>query len=390
MAINDIIKSEFKQFTCPISGNKITQLTDYLCHSYHFYFTNEDLWDNKKQMLIASHRNNSHNLYSVNLDTGETRQLTDFPSGAKPNFQCAEVSLTRNECYFSLDNKLIIALDLDTCEQRTLYKIPQGYNAGMLNITADGKFICLETAQDLSDKIRMNTANGYIGFREYSAARPHCQIIAIDVDDASSRVIYEENFWLGHVNTSPTLADKLTFCHEGPWVDIEQRMWLLDINTGKANPLRQQVPDEALGHEYWFADGKHIGYHGRIGKGKREETNHIFGWISYDNTNVKEYDFPFISNHFHSIDEKLIVGDCTAGGDIVIWKLNDDDTYADPRILANHRGSFHTQILHPHPRMFYNADGQLQVVFTADPDGYGNVYITDVPDDLNSLPLAEK
>jgi len=56
--------------------------------------------------------------------------------------------------------------------------------------------------------------------------------------------------------------------------------------------------------------------------------------------------------------------------------------------LAVHRGSFHVQILHVHPRMFAGRDGQIRVLYSADPQGYGNVYVADVPE-FESLPEAE-
>jgi oligogalacturonide lyase len=42
------------------------------------------------------------------------------------------------------------------------------------------------------------------------------------------------------------------------------------------------------------------------------------------------------------------------------------------------------QRLQVHPR--FSVDG-LQVVFTADPDGYGNLYLVDVPD-FDGLPVV--
>jgi oligogalacturonide lyase len=45
-------------------------------------------------------------------------------------------------------------------------------------------------------------------------------------------------------------------------------------------------------------------------------------------------------------------------------------------VLAWHRGSFHTQALHVHPTVF---DEGRRVLYTADPQGYGQVFVVDVP-----------
>ncbi|NLD43281.1 MAG: oligogalacturonide lyase, partial [Chloroflexi bacterium] len=46
------------------------------------------------------------------------------------------------------------------------------------------------------------------------------------------------------------------------------------------------------------------------------------------------------------------------------------------------RGSFHTQRVHVHPT--FNSAG-TQVAYTADPQGYGQVFLVDIPD-FGSLP----
>jgi oligogalacturonide lyase len=47
-----------------------------------------------------------------------------------------------------------------------------------------------------------------------------------------------------------------------------------------------------------------------------------------------------------------------------------------PRVLCEHRSSFHVQIVHVHPR--FSPDGSY-VTYTSDVAGYGNVYQVGVP-----------
>ena len=302
MALGETFAAEGRRFADPLTKTPIRQFTDYRAHSHHLYFTNSGLWDEGGRLLIGSHRNNAANLYSVELSSGRTTQLTDFPPEAKPNLQCSFVNPRRVEAYFTCAGELL-ALDLRTLRRRAIYRSPDGYNTGMLSCTADGKTVCMAVSQDLSEKIRMDVGHGYVGFAEYSAAHPHCRIVGIPTGGGEARVLHEEKFWLSHVNTSHVLPDVLTFCHEGPWDAVEQRMWTLNVATGSVQPLQPQVPGEAIGHEYWFADGKRVGYHGR------KDGVHRFGWVWWNGRSGEEYDFPHGSFHFHSMDETLIVGD---------------------------------------------------------------------------------
>jgi oligogalacturonide lyase len=385
MGSGQIFPSEKRAYKDPVSGANIEQLTDWRCHNYHLYFTNNGFWDSGRRVLVGSHRNNASNLFSLELVSGEMTQLTDYGPSDKANFQNAFVSPVRDEVYYGCADE-VIALDMRTFKRRTIYRKPQGYNLGNHSVTADGMMVCISVPQDLSDKIRMDLKNGYIGFHEYHAAKPHCMIMGVPVDGGKERIIFQDKTWIGHINTSPGLNDALTFCHEGPWHKVDQRMWLLNIASGKATKLRPQVPGEAVGHEYWFVDGKRVGYHGK------KDGNARFGWITADSTRNQEYDFPFVSWHFHSMDENIVVGD--GKGDrkfLMLWRLR-DGKYEQPRVLAENRCSFHTQAVHAHPRVFKDTDGRTKVLYTSDPAGYGNVYIVDVGDidDLPPVPIPRQ
>ena len=52
--------------------------------------------------------------------------------------------------------------------------------------------------------------------------------------------------------------------------------------------------------------------------------------------------------------------------------------------MLDHRGSFHAQILHVHPR--FSPDGS-QILFASDATGYGNLHLIDTPD-FDALPDA--
>ncbi|MDB5084982.1 MAG: Oligogalacturonide lyase, partial [Bacilli bacterium] len=278
-------------------------------------------------------------------------------------------------------------------QEEVLYQLPSGYRFGNLSSTADGKTLCFGLIEDLSSLIKTNLKVGYAGFEETEAHRPHSQICTLSLINGQSQVIHEERRWIGHINTSPTQAHLLSFCHEGPWEKVDHRIWVMDMNAGSIWKVRSDAPGQYAGHEYWHADGVHIGYHGFTETLEREDGKFI-GSIRYDNSEREEYEFPYQNMHIHSNDFNVIVGDGQQASAyhgeryqdcIFVWKKT-ENAMEGPHILCKHRGSFHIQNIHVHPR--FSTDG-TQVLFTSDRTGYGNVYLADVPE-VDSLPLLQQ
>jgi oligogalacturonide lyase len=365
---------EWKTFQDPVSGATVRQLTDYKGHSSHFYFTNPCWYADLQKMLFISDRENCTNLFSIDLGSGEITQLTGLGPGEEGIGGLNVSPLGDQAIYYHGDT--LMALDLASLDERALYTRPEGYVGGGTNVTADGRYVCTGHFKDLSDQFHVDLGHGYVGFREIWEARPHSQIVKVALDGSGSEVAFEEDYWLGHLNTSPRHAELMTYCHEGPWNLVENRIWGLNLESGETWQVRPNAPDEAIGHEYWMVDGEHIGYHGRTPDGP------VYGSIRYDNTDQIEAPFTYGSTHFHSLTLDLIVGDGSrADPYLLLWRFR-DGAFEGPKVLAWHRGSFHTQRVHVHPS--FSPDGQY-VVYTADPQGYGQVFTVDVRE-FDALP----
>jgi len=371
---------ECKDYEDPRSGAHVRQLTNYMGHSHHPYFTNPGWYAGGRKLLFGSDRENRTNLFGLHLRTGEITQLTDLeyvPPPHETNFQRVSVNPVRDEAYFWYELKMF-ALDLQTLEMRPLWQMPKGFLEGNLSCTADGKYVCTSIFEDLSEQIRIDYNRGYVGFKETFEARPLSRIVRIATDGSGTETIWEEHSWIGHVNTSPTQAHLLTFCHEGPWNRVDNRIWGLDLMTANGWMIRPREAGESVGHEYWLDDGVHIGYHGVLADGRK-----ILGKVKYDNTDRVEVDFPYVTGHTHSNDFDMIAGD--GGIQVRLWRWNKRN-FDGPRCLCEHRSSQHIQKLHVHPR--FTPDGK-RVLFTSSRSGYGNVYLADVPD-FDSLPTIEE
>ena len=374
---------EWRAFTDRETGAKVKQLSSYYGNHCHIYFTNPSLFDNNTKMVMFGERENKSNLFTVDLLSGEIVQLTDYervPPPLECNFQNVGVSEIRSEAYYWY-KKTLMAIDLHSGETRELYTMPEGYRRSNTNVTSDGKFVLSGCIKDLSGEMELDTGHGYVGFDEHWERHPHCFIIKSPVDGGKTEIIHENNLWIGHINASPALPNLFSFCHEGPWHKVDHRIWTMDHITGKIWKVRERkVPNERIGHEYWYLDGKTIGYHGEIpGTGTK-----FFGRANYDNTGGHETSFPFQTGHIHSNDEKYVVGDGYGSTRHVrIWRYDPKtDSYEGPRAVCVHRSSLNSQIVHVHPR--FTPDGK-QIIFTSDQSGYGSPYIVDVPP-FDSLP----
>lgn len=380
MSVGETFPSETSTFTDPVSGVTMEQLTSYRGHSHHFYFTNPGWYQNDEKLLFSSDRNNRTNLFSLDLTSGQITQLTDLepvPLPREVEFIRACASALNGEAYF-WHGRSLIALDLESLEQRELYRLDEGWDVSMINVTADGKYVCASISEDMSDRFPVDLLRGYVGFWETWEAKPRSHIMRVAVDGSGADSIWEENYWLGHVNTSPTEPHLLTFCHEGPWHLVDNRIWGMNMESGEVWKIRPRVvEEEKIGHEYWHADGIHVSYHGY-----KPDGYSFFGRCRYDGTQLEEMAFPQETGHIHSNDFARIVGD---GGKVVrLWQRSEEG-FEGPRILCQHRSSMHIQQTHVHPR--FSPDGRY-VVFSSDVSGYGNVYRVEVPP-FESLPLIE-
>lgn len=73
----------------------------------------------------------------------------------------------------------------------------------------------------------------------------------VTVDGSGADSVWKENYWVGHVNTSPTQPHLLTFCHEGPWDLVDNRIWGFNMEPGDVWQIRPREEEyERVGHEY--------------------------------------------------------------------------------------------------------------------------------------------
>lgn len=395
--------SETETYEDPASGARVRRLTNYPgTDNRHLYFTENGWYDDGRRLLVRGRREGTGDLYSVDLETGLITQLTDLP-GDVEDVTCHPESAT---AYFWCDGR-IVGLDLDSLDVWTVYETPEkfsDYGGSMPGVTADGETVCFSLVEDAVPKPTFsgNRAEGddeaddqgeadedadrEDWIDEMFEARPRSRVMAIPADgDGEAETLVDVERWLGHVNTSPERPELLTYCEEGTWERVDNRIWVLNRETGEEWRVRPTDDDEAVGHEYWLADGEHVGYHGW--RGGRDDPDAFFGVARYDGTDRREGPAPDIYTHFHANTTDLIVCDGSHQGVpyLLVWG-EDDGAFEGPRILASHDWSGDDDA-HPHSRV---GPDEETVVFDSTMGGDGSdVYLVEVPEDRSELPAYD-
>ncbi|NET23794.1 MAG: oligogalacturonide lyase, partial [Okeania sp. SIO1H5] len=205
-------KSEVVEHQDPQTGARIRQLTNYRGHSGHLYFTYPGWYQDSRKLLFSSDREGRNNLFNVDLVDGEITQLTNFPElemETNNGFQRTILHPNHHEAYFHRGRE-IIAFDLEKLSHRTLFRIPEGYVPSHVDISADGSVLCTSISEDRPERAS-NLLHAQYSFHSYHDSKPHSQILEIPISGGQERLLFEDQRWISHVNTSPTQADLLTY-----------------------------------------------------------------------------------------------------------------------------------------------------------------------------------
>lgn len=375
--------AELEEYTDPNTGVCVRQLTNYPgAQDHHLYFTADCWYDDGRRVLLRSRREGRSNLFSIDVETGVIMQLTDLPQTVGGS---TRINKRTREIYFAYsydgkryDNDVIVGLNVDTLAVREVVEKPDGYDGygfGVDDVVADDERLLVSVSE-------RTDADGHEATR---ATYPHCGIFVANIEEDVLELIHEEEYWISHVNASPTRPELLTYCHEGPWDNVDNRVHVANRETGETYRLRPVGDDEAVGHEYWLADGEHVGYHGW--RGDRTPENSFHGTIRYDNTDKVETPIPVRTTHCHSVTRDRFVcdGDDTKVQSILLYEYDEvGGEYRGPRKLATH--AWGEDSPHPHSRL--SPDGS-KVVFDADrPGGDDNVFLVEIPS-FEELPVYQ-
>ncbi|MBD8025483.1 PD40 domain-containing protein [Ureibacillus sp. Re31] len=377
--------SEIKEYIDEKTGNVVKQLTSNGSNNFHFYFTDNSFCKGDQDIYFLSDRSSErpaiYNLFKMNLETGGILQLTDEPEGITPSFH---TKTPEGDIVVYVTGRLLKKIEISTLKTTVLYEEKPGIELGHPHISADKRYIGMARNEFVPIKRGAN----YRGFKETMYATKKGWITLISMDGKEVFDVFQDTHWLGHFQFSPKNSSLATFCHEGPWNLVHQRIWLLDIRSRSPQPLFRQGEDDCIGHEFWTNDGKIFfdnrrkGHDGTITVYKTQATTQnlntsgqipFVGLANEEGKIIRQIDLPFYCNHYHSNnDNTLLVGDEIE--DLVLIDMSGEK--ATIKTLCSHHTSWNTQQTHCHPTFSWNNE---KILFTSDREGTCNLYVIELP-----------
>jgi oligogalacturonide lyase len=381
-------RSEIRQFRDEKTGRTVTQLTS-TGNNVHLYFTENSFDAHRNEIIFRSdraadegrapHDYPHYNLFRLDLGTGEIVQLTDetVPVGSVTKTPDSAIVV------YIAGNK-IRKLDTDSGKISTLYEETGHFKLGGPSISANRRTI----AFCRNEGVEVPRGPNYSGFKDHYYLVKDGRVTLAYLDWSGSFDVFKDTHWLSHFQFCPVDPTLATFCHEGPWHLVTQRIWLLDFVSHEAWPCFRQGEQDSIGHEFWTQDG-HIffddrgpGHDGTITSDRtqavavdvavKESTMIPFVGLADRRGNlVKRIDMPYYCNHYHANpDNTILVGDDV--DDLVLIDISGDE--AKIEVLCKHKTSWHTQTSHCHPT--WSWDGS-RILYASDRGGRVNLYLVE-------------
>jgi oligogalacturonide lyase len=372
------LPAEARTVADPLSGLPVTRLTGACGHSHGLYFTTDSWTRDGRHVIIASERGTGSQLLACALDGYGLARLTAIaPAAGEPHVHNFAALSPADDRLAYWDGGHLTILDLADGRSAVVHDAAGATRHG-LSWTADGRRILTCVSDPVSAPVGSSTEERL----RWRDAPPLSRIIAVEVDGSGHRILHEERWLITHVNASPTDPDLCVFCHEGPWLEIGQRIWALRVSGGAPWKVVPRDPAWGVGHEYWLADGRTVGYHAR----HRDGTwRHAAGFADVLTGETWQAELAVPTHHAVAQDRELLILDGTrATGDWLLAVPREGDAWGEPRVLCRHDASRHHHRAHVHQRL---ARDRRSVVFTSDRRGYSDAYLVPVPADVRSLPV---
>ncbi|WAT01645.1 oligogalacturonate lyase family protein [Rouxiella chamberiensis] len=386
MAKGTQIQFNFKTVQDAQTGAHVTRLTppDVVCHRNYFYqkcFTRDG-----NRLLFAGEFDGHRNYYLLDIGAQKAVQLTE---GAGDNTFGGFLSPDDRYLYYVKHERSLCRVSLADFSEETIYQVPHdwvGYGTWVANSECT-RLVGIEIlAKDwvaLSDwKI----------FQDFYHSNPHCRLTCVDLLNGKSRVIHQENQWIGHPIYRPFDDKTVAFCHEGPHDLVDARMWLVNEDGSRVRKVKEHAAGESCTHEFWVPDGSALLYVSYL---KGHHARYIRRYDPETGEDSSLMTMPACSHLMSNENGTLLVGD-GSGTPMDVKDTASHRIENDPWLyifdtktrrfapLAAHNSSWQVldgdrQVTHPHPS--FSPDDR-HVLFTSDYEGLTALYLAEIPQSL--------
>jgi len=383
--------SEITSFTDEKTGRSIKRLTS-TGNNVHMYFTENSFVRGKNEIIFQSDRASGedkapdkdprYSIFRMNLDSGEIEQISDdIVHGAHGVTKTPEGDLIA----YNTDHE-VKALDISSAKTTVLYTEQGAYQtASVPSIAPNRRYVAFCRNETAESPIHYHGAN-YAGFKERFYAIKDGRITLAYLDGSGAFDVFKDTHQVGHFQFSPVDSTLGTFCHEGPWNLVTQRIWFLDFISREVRPCFRQEEQDSIGHEFWtqdglvFFDNRGPGHDGTITSDRTQAVVKdiavnqnamipFVGLVDRDGKLVHKIDLPYYCNHYHANPENtMLVGDDL--DDLVLIDISAEK--ASEQVLCTHKTSWHTQSSHCHPT--WDWDGS-RILYASDYGGRVQLYL---------------
>ena len=379
-------ESEIREFQDEKTGRTIRQLTAH-GNNVHLYFTENSFDAHRNEIVFRSDRGSGedraphedplYNLFRMDLDSGEMVQLTDEAASVGSVTKTPDSAIV-----VYATGSQIKKLDTESGEISIVYEESGNCRVGAPSISANRRTI----AFCRNEKVDVPRGPNYTGFKERYYLVKDGRITLAYLDGSGWFDVLKDTHQVGHFQFCPDDSTLATYCHEGPWHLVTQRIWLLDFVSREPRPCFRQGEQDSVGHEFWTQDGyiffddRGPGHDGTITSDrtqavathvavKQSEMIPFVGLADRHGNVVKRIDMPYYCNHYHANpDNTILVGDDV--DDLVLIDISGQEARLE--VLCNHGTSWHTQTSHCHPT--WSWDGS-RILYASDAGGRVNLYI---------------
>ena len=362
----------------------ITKLTN-TSNNFHFYFTDNSFMKDDKEILFLSDRGakeeNIFNFFKMDLASGEMTCLSN-ETDIIPN---RYTKTPNGDVVIYVSGDEIKKLDVKNGKTTVIYKNYGTWDIGATSISCDNEYLIF--LENEKSDIPANLPN-YGGFMDRMFETKKCRIMLISMNGGNAEKIYEDTHYSTHIQFSPTVPYIATYCHEGPWNLVHQRIWIINLLTRTAMPCARQGASDCIGHEFWTTDGliffenRREGHDGTITEDKTQayvknediskDLLPYVGIADHNGNILRTIDMPVYCNHYHANkNNSLLVGD--AASHIMLIDISSKEAKA--KELCTHNTSWRTQTSHCHPTFGWNSN---KILYTSDTGGKLNIYLTEV------------
>ncbi len=340
-------------------GYEVTQWTQ-SGNNNHLYFNIESFIDSS-HFMFYSDRSGKLNLFELDITTGTITQMTD-----EQDLTQSAWHMPQFHTVWFLTERELKSLNTKTFEVHSVFAFDKR-RPDSFAITCDGKY-CVFSKNKNPGLSANNSTGPYALFR--------LDLLTKEVNQISPDL----GFRVSHILASPSDPGKVTYCWaritETPGIVGESpiRIWWNNIDGTDGGPVGIQAFGLHRTHEFWFPDGKHIGYSARYRFGPNKGQQFI-GIITPDGKDNFMMPVPVSSSHNQIFsDNKHWVSDLYDGSHLVLFTIEGKEI-VKKEVLFMHGSSMKGQPSHPHPH--FSPDGKY-VLFSSDRSGTPQVYTVKV------------